>query len=453
MVEQVESVCIVGAGPHGLIVARALKKTGVPFTVLEKNGDVGGLWDIDNPGTPMYESCHFVSSKKGSSWFDFPMPDAYPDYPSRRQIHDYVRSFADAHGLREAIEFHSEVVHAAPEGDRWLVQTADGRQRSFEALIVCPGCNWHPRLPDLDGSFDGRLIHSVEYRSPGEFAGQRVLIIGMGNSGADIACDAVKTADHVMVSMRRGYHFVPKHLFGVPTLDLLNDPTLAPEAVRGLPFSEAVELTVGDPARYGFPKPDHAVGETHPIMNTQVLYHAAHGRLIPKGEVERLEGGEVRFKDGSVETVDTIVCATGYRYRVPFIDEQAFGWRGEHPDFFMTAFVREHPTMFIFGLFEAGGAPWVLNDQVALIIAEYLQDRRSGAPRADALRHRITTEMVDLQEGGHVLPSDRTVNYIHIPAYARQLERLVAELSFTPLRPAFYADMRDAVHRKLAVAA
>jgi hypothetical protein len=453
MDQRVEGVCVVGAGPHGLIVGRALKQAGVPFTILEKNDDVGGLWDIDNPGSPMYESCHFVSSKNGSSWFDFPMPLWYPDYPSRSQIHQYVRNFADVHGLREAVEFNTEVVHAEPDGERWVIETADGKRRSFEALIVCPGCNWHARMPSFEGGFDGQLIHSVDYKSPSELAGQRVLVVGMGNSGADIACDAVKTAERVFVSMRRGYHFVPKHLFGVPTLDLLNDPTLAPEPVRTLPFPDAVKLTVGDPTRYGFPKPDHQVGETHPIMNTQVLYHAAHGRLEPKGEVDRLEGRIVYFKDGSKEEIDTIICATGYRYRVPFLDEQAFGWRGEHPDFFLTAFIRQHPTLFIFGLFEAGGAPWVLNDQVALMIAEYLHDRRTGAPRAAALRQRVETETVDLQEGGHYLRSDRTVNYIHIPAYERHVHRLVDELGFTRLRPGLYAELRAAAELEQTVVA
>lgn len=116
---------------------RALGKSGVPFVLLEKNDDVGGLWDITNLGTPMYESCDFVSSKNGSSYFDFPMPNSHPDHPSRLQILAHIRRFADTYGLRDHVEFGSKVVHAEPDGERWLVTTGLGRVRSFEALIVC----------------------------------------------------------------------------------------------------------------------------------------------------------------------------------------------------------------------------------------------------------------------------------------------------------------------------
>lgn len=444
-IERVDGICVVGAGPHGLIVGRALKKAGLPFVILEKNKDVGGLWDIDNPGTPLYESCFFVSSKNGSGYFDFPMPESYPDYPSRKQVHAYIRSFADTFGLRDHAEFNSEVVHAEPDGERWLVETADGRQRSFEGLIICPGCNWHPRMPDLKGDLDGTVIHSVDYRAPSQFEGKRVLVIGMGNSGADIACDAVRTAENVFVSMRRGYHFVPKHIFGVPTLDLLNNPALAPAEAAPFDFPRAVDLMVGDVARFGFPKPDHNVGETHPVMNTQLLYYAAHGRITPKPDVESLAGGEVHFADGTSEVIDMIVCATGYRYRVPFLDEQSFGWQGEHPRFYLTTFVRQHPTLFIFGQFEAGGAPWVLNDQLALVIAEYLRDRRTGEPRAAALRERVEQEQIDMQEGASYVQSERTVNYIHIPAFDANLHRIVDEFGFTRLSPHLYDDVKAPV--------
>ena len=440
-VERVDAVCVVGAGPHGLIAARALKKSGVPFAILEKNDDIGGLWDITNPGTPMYESCHFVSSKNGSSYFDFPMPASYPDYPSRLQILAHIRRFADAYGLREHVEFNSKVVQAAPDGERWIVETEDGRVRSFEALIVCPGCTWHPRLPDFRGRFDGKIMHSVEYKNAQQLAGKKVLIVGMGNSGADIACDAVRTAAKVFVSMRRGYNFVPKHLFGVPTLDLLNDPTLVPEGLRGIDFPAAVKLHIGDITRLGFPQPDHEVGETHPVMNTQILYHAAHGRIVAKGDVERLDGDTVRFIDGSAEPIDLIIAATGYNYRVPFIDEAAFGWEDGHPRLYLTAFSRQNPTLFVIGLIEANGAPWKLDDQLSLIIAEYLDDRRAGRPRAAAFRERVTTEQIDLQAGHRFVPSARTVNYVNVPDYEANLNRIADQFGFSRLRPGFYDEV------------
>ena len=285
MIERVDGACVVGAGPHGLIAARALKRAGVPHIVLERHGDVGGLWDIESAGTPMYESCHYISSRNGSSYFDFPMPSSYPDYPSRSQILRYVRSFADSYGLRDRIRFDSEVVRAEPDGTRWVVTTADGAVRSFDALIAAPGSNWVPRMPSFKGRFAGKLMHSVAYRDPDFLRGKRVLVVGLGNSGADIACDAARVADHVFVSVRRGYHFFPKHFFGTPTLDYFADPDAAPDAAKGLDLPAALSLLVGDVTRYGFPAPDHAPGESHPLMNTQILYLAAHGRISGKPDV------------------------------------------------------------------------------------------------------------------------------------------------------------------------
>jgi cation diffusion facilitator CzcD-associated flavoprotein CzcO len=121
MVGTGERVCIVGAGPAGLSLARALRKLGVAYDQYERHTDVGGIWDLDNPGTPMYESAHFISSRKMSGFFDHPMPDSFPDYPSNRQVLAYTRGFADAYGLRDAIRFGTPVTSVQPDGDGWRV--------------------------------------------------------------------------------------------------------------------------------------------------------------------------------------------------------------------------------------------------------------------------------------------------------------------------------------------
>jgi len=442
-VENVDAVCVVGAGPHGLIAARALKRMGVPLVTIDRNSGVGGLWDINNPGTPMYESCHYISSKNGSAYFDYPMPAAYPDYPSRKQIHDYICDFAGAFGLND-VEFGIEVLEAHPEGDRWVVTTSDGRTRSFLGLIACPGCNWHPRLPSFPGRFDGEVIHSVAYSRSDQVAGKRVLVVGLGNSGADIACDATNAADHVFVSARRGYHFVPKHLFGIPTLDFWNDPGVLPEPAKAMEFKQMVDVIIGDPTRLGFAKPDHDLMQTHPLANTQILYLAQHGLVTPKPNVQELAGDRVVFVDGTSEVIDFIIYATGYQYRVPFIEEEKFGWKDGHPHLYLTAFSRQHPTFMSLGLLEAGGAPWVLQDQLALVIAQYFRDRLEGSSRAEALRDRVVNEEVDLKEGASYIQTERTINYVNIPTLRRHVDRIVDELGFPALSPGFYRPLRQA---------
>jgi hypothetical protein len=444
VVERFDGACVVGAGPHGLIAARALKRAGVPYMLIERNGDVGGLWDIDSPGSPMYESCHYISSRNGSAYFDFPMPADYADYPSRKQIHTYVKSFADAYDLRGAIEFRSQVIRAEPDAKRWLVRTSDSRVRSFDALIAAPGTNWIPRTPTFDGGFSGMMMHSVSYRNPDFLRGKRVLIVGLGNSGADIACDAARVADKVFVSVRRGYHFFPKHFFGIPTLDYFENPALAPAAAREMDVPTALSLLVGDATRYGFPRPDHKPGESHPLLNTQILYYASHGRIFGKGDVSRMDGKTVHFRDGSKEQIDVVICATGYQYRVPFVDEEALGWVGGHPRLYMSAFSRQHPTFFAYGLMEAGAAPWKIDDQLAYLIAEYISDIRSGAKRGVAMRRRVETEVIDLQEGSIYVKSSRTENYVNVPTFERHLHRVVADAGYTRLVPGFYDVLKTA---------
>ncbi|HZW90078.1 MAG TPA: NAD(P)/FAD-dependent oxidoreductase, partial [Myxococcaceae bacterium] len=209
-------VCVVGAGPAGLSLARAFLAHRIPFDVYERHRDVGGLWDPSNPGSPIYESAHFISSRTQSHFHDFPMPEDYPDYPSHRQVLDYVRSFADAFRLRDHIRFGTGVTSAVADGGGWKVTLSTGEVRPYAALVCASGTNWYPVMPTYPGVFAGEMRHTQTYRSADELRGKRVLIIGAGNSGCDIACDAARTAEKVFLSVRRGYHFIPKHIFGKP---------------------------------------------------------------------------------------------------------------------------------------------------------------------------------------------------------------------------------------------
>src|SRR5262245_51341307 len=208
---------IVGAGPGGLAAARAFKLFGVPYVHVERHSDVGGIWDADNPGTSIYESAHFISSKSCSAFHGMPMPDAYPDYPGRLQILDYLHAFADRFGLRDDIRFGVEVTGATPlPSGGWLVTFNDGTTSEHTAIVATVGGQWVPMMPSYPGTFTGELLHSKDYWSSELFRGRRVLVIGGGNSGFDIACDAAKVAQRAALSIRRGYWVFPKHLFGQP---------------------------------------------------------------------------------------------------------------------------------------------------------------------------------------------------------------------------------------------
>lgn len=205
MKESQFDTCVIGAGPAGLAVARALAERNLPYTHLERNTGPGGIWDIENPGGPMYESAHFISSRTLSGFGGFPMPDHFADYPPHRQILSYLRSFADAYKLTDRIEFGVEVENVEKNTDgTWTVTRADGRESVHGQVVVRTGSQWHPNIPELPGEFSGDVRHTVGYRSAEELRGKRVLVVGAGNSGCDIACDAARTADRSGRCLQRG---------------------------------------------------------------------------------------------------------------------------------------------------------------------------------------------------------------------------------------------------------
>lgn len=347
---------LVGAGPAGLVMGRALRAEGVPFDWFERHSDVGGIWDMDNPGSPMYESAHFISSKFTSSFFGYPMPKDYPDYPSWRQMRDYIRSFARSYGLYEHIEFGVEVVHADPIAeDRWRVTLSTGEIREYDGLLAAPGVNWHPNMPQLAGasSFRGEIRHAVTFHSGAEVKDQRVLIVGAGNSGVDIACDVARNAQAAYLSVRRGYRFVPKHIHGLPTDALILGLVDPPKGVS-LPADPAtlIDSIVGDLTRLGLPAPDHDLLTTHPISNTQVLHHLAHGDLVAKPDIVRLTATGAIFVDGSEEDVDVVILATGYKSLIPFLDQDLLPWKHNHPQLYLNMFARDLPSLYVIGMVE-----------------------------------------------------------------------------------------------------
>lgn len=159
--------CIVGAGPGGLAALRAMLQVGLKVDVFEKHSAAGGIWDRTNEGTPMYESAHFISSRDESAYLGLPMPKSFPDYPRHDQILDDLRSFADAYGLNEHIQFNTSVQHADWDGGAWVVRTSDDSTRRYRTLTCANGTQWHASMPSLPGQdgFTGEIIHSQKYQT------------------------------------------------------------------------------------------------------------------------------------------------------------------------------------------------------------------------------------------------------------------------------------------------
>jgi flavin-binding monooxygenase-like protein len=436
--------CIVGAGPAGLTAARALLNDSIPFDCFERHSDVGGIWDQDNPGSPMYDSAHFISSKWTSGFWGFPMPEDYPDYPNHRQLLAFIRAFAREYGLYEHITFNTAVERAAPDGDGWLVTLAGGETRRYRGLICAPGTVWHPNIPSYPGmeTFRGEMRHTVSYRSPDEFRGKRVLILGAGNSGADIACDAALNAGTAFFSVRRGYRYVPKYLFGIP-LDVFINEGGEPPAGVVVPEdpSELLDALVGDLTRYGLPAPDHPALASHPIVNTQILHHLGHADITAKPDVAGFTPTGAIFADGSAEELDLVLFATGYQWRIPFVDEAVFEWKDAHPQLYLNVFHRGIDNLYVLGMIEFASAAYKRFDEMAQLV---VGDIKATGERKRRLRELKAGHHPDLRGEMRYVDSPRHANYVEVHQYMHVLEQLRRDFAWPELDERFYESLRAA---------
>lgn len=432
-------VCVIGAGPAGLAVARALAERGIAYRHLERHTDVGGLWDIENPGTPMYESAHFISSRTVSGFSGFPMPESFPDYPGHEQIHSYLREFADAYGLRERIEFGTAVERVEREGDVWRVTLADGSSTVHSQVVVCTGSQWHAFTPELPGEYTGEIRHSLSYRDASEFAGKRVLVVGGGNSGCDIACDAARTADRAAISMRRGYWFIPKHVFGVPSDIVGGKGSFLPKPLERALLQPLLKLLTGDPTRLGLQKPDHKLFDTHPVVNSQLFHYLQHGDIQARPGIKRADGLTIEFTDGTREDYDLVLFATGYRHRVP-VAQEYFG-NEQHPDLYLNCCSREHPGLFGVGFIETNSGAYQLFDQQAHLIAAFIEGQGRHTAAAEEFAGLVRTADPDLSGGLTFDSSPRHRGYVDSDAYVKHVRALAKRLHWPlegkpPLRAA-----------------
>lgn len=423
-------VGVVGAGPAGLAMGRALLEAGIGFDILERHPGIGGIWNPDHPGSPMYRSAHFISSKAApmSTFKGFPFAESVAVYPSHREVLAYLEGFADRAGLRPHIQLSHNVASAERSGDHWRVTLGDGEVRLYSDLVCASGTLWDPNLPELPGAFSGTVRHSVSYRWADELAGKTVLVVGTGNSGVDIACDAARTADRVLLSLRRGYWFVPKFIRGVPADIFFRTPDGLPSWAHPPDAAALLELLVGNPAAYGLPAPDHPPFASHPIMNSEVLHHIGHGRIEPRRQVVACDGREVAFVGGARDRVDEIILATGYRASVPYLAPGILSYGdGNRPDLWLRLFHRRVPNLFGLGFIETNSSVYRLFDLGAELIAKYIAARRAGARGAADLAAAIAGEAEpDLTGGVARIASARHAGYVDSRAYARALVETTA---------------------------
>lgn len=366
-------VAVVGAGPSGLVTVKELLEEGHDPTCFEKAPGLGGVFRFGEDDGVVWESCRLTSSGLLTAFSDFPVSAERAEHMTAGQYRDYLLAYADAFGVTRHLQLGTrvEAVEPCPDGG-WSVRTVDGRgqrrDERFDAVAVSSGLHQHPHLPVLPGqeSFPGTIMHGARYRRGAQVVGKRVLIVGAGESGADVVAEVAEHAAETVLSLRRGVAVLPRRMFGKPkdyqTSRIMNSSahwvfqTRHPGDDRKRAIYRAVflPLVVVDKALQILFK---TVWEFLPLLwaprlsevkanlatrrlTVQLLRESggtlteqfgtktddfvralALGRCRRAPGVARFEGSRVRFEDGSTFDPDVVIFCTGFETRMPFLPE------------------------------------------------------------------------------------------------------------------------------------
>jgi putative flavoprotein involved in K+ transport len=304
---------VIGGGAGGLAVAAMLKRRGLEPVVLERGPEVGWSWHERYDRLQLH-TVRWLSGLPGHR-----IPRRYGKWPSREGVCEYLRDYAERHELEVRCGVEALRVDRADGG--WRVETTAGPLEA-QHVVVATGYNGRPILPDWPGKdeFPGTLIHSSAYRNAEPFQGQDVLVVGAGNSAAEIAVDLAEGgAAGVRLSVRTPPHIVRRDRLGIPSQALgIAMTKLPPRWVNSLSLWLR-RRTIPDLAPYGLPIPSEPPGVTFvrkwmiPILDVGIVDAVRSGRVVVVASVERFEGREVVLADGSRLAPDALVAGTGFR--------------------------------------------------------------------------------------------------------------------------------------------
>ncbi|NKY54000.1 flavin-containing monooxygenase [Nocardia vermiculata] len=430
---------VIGAGISGLTAGKMLGDYGVPYTCFEISDRVGGNWAFGNPNghSSAYRSLHIDTSKHQLSFRDFPMPEEFPDFPHHTQIKQYLDSYCEAFDLYRSIEFGNGVEHARrlPDGG-WELRTQRGEVRHFDFLVVANGHHWDPRYPEFPGEFTGRTMHAHHYvdpRTPMDFSDQRILVVGIGNSAADIAVELSSKAlgNKLTLSTRSGAWIVPKYIAGKPADKYYRTSPYIPFSWQRKIAQWGQPLTAGRPENFGLPTPNHKFFEAHPTQSVELPLRLGSGDVIPKPNVERFDGETVHFADGTSDDFDIIIYATGYNITFPFFDPDFISAPDNKIDLYKRMFLPGMEDLVFAGFAQATPTLFPFVECQARLIGAYAVGRYR-LPSSDEMRRVIVEEQQHYT--GHMVPTARhtqQVDYFlyehdmrakEIPAGARRAE-------------------------------
>ena len=306
MNEAASQVVVVGAGPAGLATSFALYQKGITHLVLEQGDQVGNSW------AHLYDNLTLHTGKHLSALPGMPLPPGTPLFPSRQKFLAYLHQYAQEFKL--PIRTGCDVKRVQRNGEGWCIKSSQGDFFS-RSVVLATGIVSNQVIPSFQGQgrYHGDLQHSVEYKNPKRYAGRQVLVIGVGNSGAEIANELAAGGVSVTLAIRTGAHVVPLKVFGVPIQYYSVMLEKLPSSVRGLitkMFGAITELFFGESP---VPKPPWTVLEKPPVIGRKLIEQIRKGKIRVKRNIVEFTETGATFDDGTVLQFDHVILATGYR--------------------------------------------------------------------------------------------------------------------------------------------
>ncbi|WP_192181591.1 flavin-containing monooxygenase [Mesorhizobium amorphae] len=305
------NVVIVGAGPAGLAVGACLRRAGVDFIILEKAHEVASAWRRH------YRRLHLHTVKSFSSLPFVPFPRDHPRYVPREKVVAYLDAYAERFELRP--RFGETVTAIRRENGGFVVETGSDRLASRH-VVIATGNNAEPIVPDLAGieAFKGKVLHSADYTEAAPFVGRNVLIVGMGNTGAEIALDLAESGAHPTMSVRKGVHIVPRQLFGVPIQMVGIASRPMPQALNDWMFPIILDFALGKLEKYGIVRPKQGIlkqvdAGRIPVIDVGTVAAIKSGKISIVPDIAGFTEHGASFTDGRQEAFETVILATGYR--------------------------------------------------------------------------------------------------------------------------------------------
>ena len=384
MTHPTSPIAIIGAGVAGISAAKYLLQEGLEVVVYEMGSQIGGMWCYmnDNGRSSAYRTLHINTAKSLTRFSDYPFEDEIQTFPDHWEVHAYLEGYTEHFNVRRHIRFHSEVTSIQPlfepgrEVPNWEIKSRDGDVRSFGTVIVATGHLYLPRHVDQFEGFAGQYLHSHDYKKPEPFVGKRICIVGVGNSAVDIASDVCVTATRTVLVARTGVVIAPKLVFGIPLTDIsemLNRPWV-PNKLRQRILTILIRMVHGNMKDYGF-KP--VTKPVHPTSSGSVINDIAYNRISVKQGIDRVDGTTIRFVDGTQETFDVLIGATGYIIDLPFISPEIVPVKEGAIDLYKRIVPPEWPGLYFIGFIQPNtGLPRAFESQCRWLV-EYVSGRSS----------------------------------------------------------------------------